>query len=120
MDEAHTYEDASRVTLRNFYVDDLLTGADTEEAAMNLQRKLTHMLASGGFQLRNWISNNTELLSTIPEEEREVQLPMSIEMADTTKTFGIHYHPSTDSFQFKISLEVSDKPPTKRSLFQTL
>lgn len=38
VDEADNYADASKVVLRDFYVDDLLTGADTEEAAVDMQR----------------------------------------------------------------------------------
>lgn len=103
---------ASKVTLSDFYVEYLLTGAATVKAAMDLQKPLTNMLVTGGFQLRKWIYNNSTLLSTIPEAEREAQLPLSMKLTDTTNTLGIHYHPSTDSFEFNIALVISERPKT--------
>lgn len=75
VDDADSYADASKVVLRDFYVDDLLTGADTEEVAVDLQKQLSAMLSTGGFELRKWISNSTTVLKAIPEADREVRLP---------------------------------------------
>lgn len=38
-------------------MDDLLTGADTDEEAIELMRQLKELLAAGGFELTKWYSN---------------------------------------------------------------
>ena len=49
----------------SFYVDDLLAGADTPEAAIRLHRELRGMLEKGGFDLRKWRSSSDEVLDHI-------------------------------------------------------
>lgn len=52
--EAKNYPVASKVLLSDFYVDDLITGCQNVEEAIELQRDLTKMLLLGGFELRKW------------------------------------------------------------------
>ena len=42
------------VVNRAFYVDDGLTGADSTEEAIKLQRQLQDLFSHGGFLLRKW------------------------------------------------------------------
>lgn len=53
----HKFKNASKVIKRNFYVDDLLTGADTVNALIQLKQDIICILDSAKFQLRKWISN---------------------------------------------------------------
>ncbi|XP_072761502.1 uncharacterized protein [Anoplolepis gracilipes] len=48
----HQYENASKIIRRDFYVDDLLTGADTVEALIQLKQDVTSILESAKFELR--------------------------------------------------------------------
>ncbi|KAG5872450.1 hypothetical protein JTB14_008950 [Gonioctena quinquepunctata] len=45
----------ANVILHDFYVDDLLTGADTIEEIIYLRENITKLLLSYGFPLRKWI-----------------------------------------------------------------
>ncbi|KAF0701451.1 Integrase catalytic domain-containing protein, partial [Aphis craccivora] len=56
----------SQIIQRDFYVDDLLTGADTVEACHNIYQKLTNILTSAQLPLRKWCSNSPTLLSWLP------------------------------------------------------
>ena len=47
---------ASRVLLNDLYVDDILTGAKSENDAIDLIRQLQDLLRSGGFETHNWQS----------------------------------------------------------------
>ena len=50
---------------RDFYVDDLLTGANTRHEAAFLRRDLSQLLEKGGFPLRKWASNDPNLVSDV-------------------------------------------------------
>ena len=52
-DLAHKYPLAARAVDESFYVDDGLTGADSTEAAIELQKQL---FSKGGFLLHRWNS----------------------------------------------------------------
>ncbi len=46
--------ETSPVILRDFAVDDLLTGETTVERALQLQKRITQQLSKAGFNLRKW------------------------------------------------------------------
>ncbi|KAK9754418.1 hypothetical protein QE152_g1292 [Popillia japonica] len=54
----------SKITLQDFYVDDLITGADTIEEGTRIVNEATTPLRRGGFELRKWCSNNAEVFNT--------------------------------------------------------
>ena len=59
------------------YVDDWVTGGDTEEEAFEKYEQGTKILLEGGFSLRKFKTNSDELHSRITgaeATEREVQL----------------------------------------------
>ncbi|GFV72623.1 integrase catalytic domain-containing protein [Trichonephila clavipes] len=62
---------ASRAILSHFYVDDLLSGSATKKGAIQLVSELQEMMKRGGFSLRKWVSNDPDVLATIPEELRK-------------------------------------------------
>ncbi|XP_011879669.1 PREDICTED: uncharacterized protein LOC105568535, partial [Vollenhovia emeryi] len=55
--ERTSYPKATEVVGREFYIDDLLTGANTEHEVITLKEELTELLAKGGFELHKWSSN---------------------------------------------------------------
>ena len=61
-DEEKNYPLASKITLTDIYVDDILSGEENIEQAKHLQNQLTNMLRAGGFNLRKWSLNSAELL----------------------------------------------------------
>lgn len=114
-DNKQQYPDTSVIIGRDFYVDDLMTGCQTIQEAIELQKELDKICLSGGFKLRKWASNSSEVLSSIPSSEREIQ-PFEINVdSSVIKTLGIFWSPFIDSFSFQVNL-----PPvthlTKRSL----
>ncbi|XP_062538179.1 uncharacterized protein LOC134206476 [Armigeres subalbatus] len=53
-DETLDFSVASRTSREDFYVDDVLSGADTLDELSEFHSQLKAMLASGGFQLPKW------------------------------------------------------------------
>uniref|UniRef100_A0A6P7FBL6 Uncharacterized protein LOC114328609 n=1 Tax=Diabrotica virgifera virgifera TaxID=50390 RepID=A0A6P7FBL6_DIAVI len=56
------YPEGSRIILRDFYVDDLITGASTIEEAQKFKCNISAMLSDAGFILRKWASNDQKIL----------------------------------------------------------
>ena len=84
MAQHHVYE--------SFYVDDLLAGASTPEDALQLQQHLRALLLKGGFDLRKWLSNSSQVLSAIPTELHEQSQTKTLSQDSTShsKALGMH------------------------------
>ena len=59
---AGEYAMGSRCVLQDFYVDDLLTGANTLPEARRVREEVVALLKQGQFELGKWASNCRELL----------------------------------------------------------
>jgi hypothetical protein len=71
IDKQKMYAIASHIATRDFYMDDLLTGANTIEEAKQLQSEIDKLMKSGGFHLRKWSSNSEDVLAGVtPLTER--------------------------------------------------
>ena len=68
IDFAMNYPLAIDAVNRAFYVDDGLTGADSTEEAIELQRQLQQLFSRRGFLLHKWNSNEQVVLQHIPPE----------------------------------------------------
>ena len=70
LQQADDYQDqhpaAAELVKTTFYVDHCLTGADTEEVAIQIRMQLNALLERGCMKLRKWRSNSKTLLATIP------------------------------------------------------
>ena len=82
------YPEAAEVVLSKFYVDNCLTGAITEEAAIQLRSELNQLLSKGQFRLRKWHSNSSKVLESIPEELKETEVIQSLP-GENHKAIGI-------------------------------
>ena len=48
---------ASQIVLRDFYVDNLVTGADSIDEALSIKKEIIALLQDGKFEFRKWASN---------------------------------------------------------------
>ncbi|UYV82947.1 hypothetical protein LAZ67_22001474 [Cordylochernes scorpioides] len=118
-DEAMNYPVASEIMKRDFYVDDLLTGADTVEEAQVLIRQIIALLAEGGFPIRKWVSNSPKILDFLPKDQKGINQSFDFKDLPSVKLLGILWDPSLDSFTIRV------KPPdiqvnSKRSLLSLI
>lgn len=63
IDHENEHPIASMVTKRDFYVDDLISGTDTELEAVELRREMDLIMSKAGFELDKWSTNSWILLS---------------------------------------------------------
>ncbi|XP_058445759.1 uncharacterized protein LOC131426960 [Malaya genurostris] len=102
---------ASERIRKNFYVDDLLSGANTLEEAIRLQNEIIKITSAAGFNLRKWSSNISQP-NTIPEQSIPLKLSPETEYV---KALGIHWSPLDDSFSYRLKLNIHNQN-TKRKL----
>ena len=60
--------------LRSTYVDDIVTGAESEEAAYELYKESKELLKGAGFNLRKFTSNSSRLHDKVEREETHTPL----------------------------------------------
>ncbi|XP_062701902.1 uncharacterized protein LOC134285339 [Aedes albopictus] len=113
-DNKDQYPKAAERIPKKFYVDDLFSGADSIGEAVVLRKEIVDVLASAGFNLRKWCSNDPQILenSAICNEPYPVLLP---EEYDAVKALGILWIPQDDVFCFKVTFDI-DSVNTKRQL----
>lgn len=111
---------AARILLEDFYVDDVMSGAYTPSHVIKAQSQLQDLLLRGGLKLRKWASNHEPLLDQIPEQFREIQLPLDINSTYNINALGILWNPADDSFTFKLSLPDIALPATKRNILSDI
>ena len=125
---------------QSFYVDDLVTGADSEEEALSLYHKSKERMKDGRFLLRKWKTNYEGLAKQICLKE-EVQKyvnegPVGEEQTyakemlgshkdeeKTSKVLGIPWDYKNDTLTFdltKIGKGIHVNKPTKRIVLSSL
>ncbi|XP_073816804.1 uncharacterized protein [Musca autumnalis] len=95
-----TYPLASQTLKNNMYVDDVLAGGHTVEEAITSRNQLNTALTSAGFELRKWASNNPIIISDISPEKLLSDDCLQLSENVATKTLGIKWNISSDSFSF--------------------
>ena len=117
IDFVDEYPLAAKVVETSFYVDDCLTGADDAKTTIVLRRQLQDLFSRGAFLLRKWNSSEPSVLESIPQElqdSKEVH-PIS-DTSNYTKTLGLEWNTSTDTFRLTISNSPLASFVTKRIL----
>lgn len=114
-DERETFPEACKILKSDTYVDDIISGADSESEAIFLQKQLVQLLSAGGFNLRKWTSNSPELMSHIPEDFREKSNVFDLNGPNLVKALGLCWNTDKDTFSFEVNFPI--KPDvTKASL----
>nr|CAH7744291.1 unnamed protein product [Callosobruchus chinensis] len=119
---AHIHENefstASQVILKDFYVDDLLTGGDTLEYLIKLYHDIDFILKDGGFALNKWVSNHPALINHITTDKPESIINIGTD--EETHSLGLLWLSKQDHLSFQINFELTDRPSTKRSVLSTI
>ena len=100
--EAVFGEAAANALHHNFYVDDILKSIEDLDSAKQLVKDVINMCKSGGFHLTKFISNNKELLLSVPENQRRMGAK---DQNLSEKALGICWNLRQDIFSFKLKLE---------------
>ncbi|XP_070074116.1 uncharacterized protein [Drosophila takahashii] len=99
-DHQHEFPTAARILKEQFYVDDVLTGAPTEEELIHNQKELIQLMKCAGMELGKWVSNSS-CIADRATSTTEVQGKGS---TSTAKDLVIHWDPEEDTLSYKVCL----------------
>lgn len=117
-DEAHNFPKASKILKRDFYVDNLLTGANSLDEILQLRDELIQLVRKGGFELRQWASNHKHALDNF--DQRTLDLDCAINDDPVSKTLGVAWNSLTDSFIFTVNPIDPLSKITKRTILSNI
>ena len=115
---AETFPDATGEILDNMYVDDCLTGADTDNSTLKLQQEMSDIMMAAAFNLTKWVSNSKLVMDGIDRDKRATSLLVECDSFEPLKVPGVSWDLISDCFRFIAPKESvsSPDPTTKRSL----
>ncbi|KAK9745989.1 Pao retrotransposon peptidase [Popillia japonica] len=112
------------VTLEtDFYVDDLLTGFDTEENALQVAKDLIAILKKRHFELRKWCSSSQAVVREITESTSKNKSlnRMVITDSESIKILGLRWNIKQDSFEYtKAEETLNYNNINKRTILSTI
>ncbi|VDI07764.1 Hypothetical predicted protein [Mytilus galloprovincialis] len=103
--------------LKNFYVDDCLKSVSSTNKAIALISNIQSLLKQGGFRIAKWISNDRDVINSVPVEERAKEikdLDLDQDSLPIDRALGVQWCVDSDKFHFNI--DVKDKPATRRGI----
>ena len=113
-DHMKEFPRAAQVVLRDFYMDDCLTGAQSKEEAESLVTELTNLLRCGGFELRKWQCSMSGVIAT---SENEKQFSMGCQ---ETSVLGLRWLGKEDTLSYRWKGRNDPWTPTKRGVVRDL
>ena len=117
LDHAMAYPLAAKSVHTSFYVDDGLTGADSVQEAIELQRQLQDLFSKGDFLLRKWNSSDPQAIQHLPAELKDTKPTHEMPAVDAyTKTLGIQWNAPRDCFKLPFPSPTPLDMLTKRGL----
>ncbi|XP_045535467.1 uncharacterized protein LOC106721755 [Papilio machaon] len=119
-DEGHKYHTASHILKDSFYMDDLMTGAETVEQAFKIYEEINSLLLDGGFEMQKWSSNSSELLSQMKNKSSCEIEKLTFKMDPIFKILGLTWNRQNDSFHITVHLPELSYSITKRYILSDI
>ena len=124
-----THPEAVRAVVQKHYMDDYLDSLDTTQEALQRVREVKTIHENGGFEMRNWLSNEKEIVQEMSDESLLVgQRKLKDDMTSSEeKILGLTWDPERDVLTFACSFKRLDgdlihgrRTPTKREVLSIL
>jgi len=112
-DMQHVFPKASEIIMRDFYVDDLLTGDNDVENLTKLKGQIISVLQTAKFELHKWKSNHRPLMD-VDQDKAAVQLN------EGTKILGQLWDTRRDIFRYTTETRKQTCKPTKRQVLSCI
>ena len=122
------FPEATDVIQNNHYVDDWLQSVDSVEQAIQLAEKVKYVHSQGGFEIRNWTSNNIQVTEALNGTTSSTEKNMEIaSQCEADKILRMYWRTAQDMFIYNLKINDSnrsileaEKVPTKRELLRIL
>lgn len=118
-DEALEFPNTAPVIKNSFFMDDLMTGNDTEEKVMKMCEEIKVILSRGNFKMQKWSSNSERVLKGLQEGNNANSTTkdgIEIKLDKVLKILGLTWDRKDDTFKFTINLPEARCPVTKRAI----
>ncbi|XP_055584974.1 uncharacterized protein LOC129737840 [Uranotaenia lowii] len=123
---ASEYPEASAAIELSHYVDDFVDSRDTVDEVVQLALDVKTVHAYGGFELRNFLSNSTEILRRMGVEDAVHLKEFEVNKTNCSeRVLGMSWYPAPDHFKFSINVSPDllrtlsgETAPTKRSILR--
>ena len=119
--------DGAVIIINNTYVDDLTVSFQEVELASKACKEAIDIWANAGCVLRNFVSNSTQLLDSLPKEYLADRNELALGDYGTQKVLGIYWKVDSDVITFRLSRNKIDerilkleKIPTKREILSII
>ncbi|XP_013193342.2 uncharacterized protein LOC106137125 [Amyelois transitella] len=119
-EEGAMYPDVSRIIREDTYVDDIMSGMDTVDQAIQVSKDLIKVLQRGGFELQKWASNNADFLKSLNAEQITTKVNLDMKLDGMIKALGLSWNIGNDEFQYQLQLEPMTEKVTKRTVLSDL
>ncbi|XP_076247820.1 uncharacterized protein LOC143187494 [Calliopsis andreniformis] len=115
------YPLAAPILEKDVYVDDVFMGAPDKPLLEQIRKQTCELLQRGGFNLRKWAGNSSDLLRNIPQSSHSHAVNLNLFDDSELKVLGLRWIPSGDFFYFNLQrFQLSATPITKRTLFSEI
>ncbi|XP_055590122.1 uncharacterized protein LOC129742271 [Uranotaenia lowii] len=131
-EHAEQYPLAAEAIVERTYVDDYLDSLDTPEEAVTRINEVRYVHSLGGFEIRNFVSNSTEVLKKIGAASVQKNISLKFEPGveesnQVERILGMMWRPHSDTFTFNTIMQPaierilnSSRAPTKRQILSTV
>ncbi|XP_040169438.1 uncharacterized protein LOC120903851 isoform X2 [Anopheles arabiensis] len=119
---------AANAIIKNHYVDDYLQSFKTVDEAIQIVKEVSLVHSKGGFTLRRFMSNSTEVLKSVGDSAEETSKDLMLERGENTgSVLGMKWKTGEDVFTFSFSSNESvqhilreDHIPSKREVLKVV
>lgn len=106
----------TEVIKNDFYVDDILTGADTVDEAAQITRDVSEVLRTGQFILRKFYSNDDRILQYVEKSGTSDNDIVIFSENENAKPLGLIWDCHSDNLMYRINEYSKHLPVTKRTI----
>ncbi|XP_056637704.1 uncharacterized protein LOC130445841 [Diorhabda sublineata] len=117
---------AANALISETYMDDIISGTNSEHELIKLIQELKIVLGNHGFNLHKWASNNSNVLAEISDSNNSsfLQNPekcISLDLENSqNKVLGLNWIPASDNLNISVPTTFSIFPATKRKILSTI
>ncbi|XP_046869368.1 uncharacterized protein LOC124462014, partial [Drosophila willistoni] len=94
-DHHQEFPNAVKILKEDFYVDDVLTGSNTEEELIQNRKELIQLMSCANLELGKWVSNTPR----IPTEGTDST------QSSPVKVLGLYWQPGLDTLSYNVGLK---------------
>ncbi|XP_062373449.1 uncharacterized protein LOC134061706 [Sardina pilchardus] len=122
LDSSQPGDKVRTVVEKSFYVDNCLHSQTSVAAAKELVDELSTLLATGGFELRQWASNEPAVISHLPSEARSTSCELWLSCGEQNvqeSALGLHWNCQSDALHYKLR-PIDCCTATMRNIYKVL